>query len=280
MIPQSSSADPLQAKLGVPRRSSRGSRGSFALDQIRSESEQYWQAYIKVDELSTREPKNRISASNLEQSQGLKSVDVEEIRKFLNMFMLLLSAAAILSLIAYFINTSTEMNLYLAILLFVVEFGTCTATFLQERSTGKAMDSFKNMLPAQSTVVRDGVSQIIPAEELVVGDLVWVRNGDKVPADLRILQCNNLKVENSSLTGESELIPLTSDVQDHSIAQLECKNIAFNGSLCFDGAALGLVLTIGDKTVLDQIAKLSTSSTLPETICSVKSRLLFVLSRL
>ncbi|KAG3149396.1 hypothetical protein PC128_g23421 [Phytophthora cactorum] len=81
MIPQSSSADPLQAKLGVPRRSSRGSRGSFALDQIRSESEQYWQAYIKVDELSTREPKSRISASNLEQSQGLKSVDVEEIRK-------------------------------------------------------------------------------------------------------------------------------------------------------------------------------------------------------
>ncbi|KAG6949321.1 hypothetical protein JG688_00014673 [Phytophthora aleatoria] len=145
MIPQPSSADPLQAKLGVPRRSSRGSRGSFALDQIRK------------------------------QSQGLKSVDVEEIRtvcgynrlsppktvpdyilflqQFLNMFMLLLSAAAILSLIAYFINTSTEMNLYLAILLFVVVFRTCTATFLQERSTGKAMDSFKNMLPAQTFVM-------------------------------------------------------------------------------------------------------------------------------
>ncbi|KAI9991904.1 hypothetical protein PInf_017284 [Phytophthora infestans] len=287
MLPQPSSADPLQVKLGAIRRGSRSSRSSFVLEHIRNESEHYWQAYIKVDELSTRERKSRISASNLEQSQGLQSTDIEDARKvcgynrlsppktipdyilflqqFLNMFMLLLSTAAILSLIAYFINRSTEMNLYLAILLFAVVFGTCTATFLQERSTGKAMDSFKNMLPAQSTVVRDGVSQTIPAEELVVGDLVWVRNGDKVPADLRILQCNNLKVENSSLTGESELISLTSDAQDHSVAQLECKNIAFNGSLCFDGAALGLVLTVGDKTVLGQIAKLSTSATLAET---------------
>ncbi|CEG42419.1 sodium potassium-transporting atpase subunit [Plasmopara halstedii] len=287
MIARPSFADPLQAKLGIAWRPSRGPRGSSALDLIRSEGERYWQAYTKLEDLSTREVRSRISPSNLEQSQGLTEIAVGEVRKvcgynrlsppktipdyilffqqFLNMFMILLSTAAILSLIAFFINTSAEMNLYLAILLFAVVLGTCTATFLQERSTGKAMDSFKNMLPAQSTVVRDGVSQMIPAEELVVGDLVWVRNGDKVPADIRILQCNNLKVENSSLTGESELITLTSDVQDHSVAHLECKNIAFNGSLCFDGAALGLVLTIGDKTVLGQIAKLTTSATLSET---------------
>ncbi|GMF09884.1 unnamed protein product [Phytophthora lilii] len=287
MNPQPSALDPLQIKLGTIRRGSRSSRSSVALDHIRNESERYWQAYIPVDELSTCEPRSRILTSNLEQSQGLTLENVADVRKscgynrlsppktvpdyilflqqFLNMFMLLLSTAAILSLVAYFINTSTEMNLYLAILLFAVVLGTCTATFLQARSTGKVMDSFKNMLPQQCTVIRDGLSQIIPAEELVVGDLVWIRNGDKVPADLRILQCNNLKVENSSLTGESELISITSEVQSQSVAHLECKNIAFNGSLCFDGAALGLVLTIGDKTVLGQIANLSTSSSLPET---------------
>jgi len=269
------------------RRNSRSSRSSLALDHIRNEAERYWQAYVKVDELLSREPHSRISADNLEQSQGLHSANVEDLRRacgynrlsppktvpdyilflqqFMNMFMILLMFAGTLSLIAYFINTSTEMNLYLAILLFAVVLGTCTATFIQARSTGKVMDSFKNMLPAQCTVLRDGVSVTIPAEELVVGDLVWVRNGDKVPADLRILLCNNLKVENSSLTGESELISVTADVMDHSVAHLECKNIAFNGSLCFDGSALGLVLTIGDKTVLGQIAKLATSSSLPET---------------
>ncbi|KAJ0388977.1 hypothetical protein P43SY_010841 [Pythium insidiosum] len=121
---------------------------------------------------------------------------------------------------------------------------------MQARSTSKVMDSFTNMLPQKSTVMRDGKSQLVPAEELLVGDLVWVRNGDKVPADIRILLCSNLKVENSSLTGESELVPLTAKVMDDSVAPLECKNIAFNGSLCFDGSALGIVVSIGDNTVI------------------------------
>lgn len=57
--------------------------------------------------------------------------------------------------------------------------------------------------------MRDGTSQQTPVEELLVGDLVWIGGSDKVPADLRILLCSNLKVESSSLTGESELLPLT-----------------------------------------------------------------------
>ncbi|EGZ19432.1 putative hydrolase [Phytophthora sojae] len=253
----------------------------------RAEEERYWEAYVQVEDLPARVPRSRILPTNLEQSQGLSSANVEEARKlcgfnrlsppktvpdyilflqqFLDMFMILLSVAGLLSLIAYFIDTSTTLNLYLSLVLFAIVIVTCTITFLQARSTSKVMDSFKNMLPQQCTVVRDGTSQIIPAEELVVGDLVWVRNGDKVPADLRILLCNNLKVENSSLTGESELIPITSDAMEQSVAHLECKNVVFNGSLCFDGSALGLVLTIGDKTVIGRIAELATSTTTRET---------------
>ncbi|KAE9032063.1 Sodium/potassium-transporting ATPase subunit alpha [Phytophthora rubi] len=253
----------------------------------RVDDERYWEAYVQVEELPARVPRSRILLTNVEQSQGLSSANVEEARKlcgfnrlsppttvpdyilflqqFLDMFMILLTIAGLLSLIAYFIDTSTTLNLYLSLVLFAIVVATCTITFLQARSTSKVMDSFKNMLPQQCTVVRDGVSQIIPAEELVVGDLVWVRNGDKVPADLRVLLCNNLKVENSSLTGESELIPITSDAQEESVAYLECKNVVFNGSLCFDGSALGLVLTIGDKTVIGRIAELATSTSTRET---------------
>ncbi|KAK1944316.1 Sodium/potassium-transporting ATPase subunit alpha-4 [Phytophthora citrophthora] len=253
----------------------------------RASDDRYPEAYVPVDAISERAPRSRILPSNLEQSQGLSSSDVESIRQvcgfnrlsppkavpdyilflqqFLDMFMILLLVAGLLSLVAYFIDVSTTLNLYLAIVLFAIVLVTCTITFLQARSTSKVMDSFKNMLPLKCSVVRDGVNQTISAEELVVGDLVWVRNGDKVPADLRILLCSNLKVENSSLTGESELISISSDTQEGSVSHLECKNIAFNGSLCFDGSALGLVLAIGDKTVIGRIAELATSTTTRET---------------
>ncbi|KAG2533202.1 hypothetical protein JM18_000637 [Phytophthora kernoviae] len=251
------------------------------------EVERYWQAYVQVEDLAKRVPDSRISTVNLEHSQGFSSANVEEARQvcgfnrltppkavpdyvlflqqFLDMFRILLAVAAVLSLIGYLIDTSENINLYLSIVLFVVVIVSGTTTFLQARSTGKVMDSFKNMLPPQCTAVRDGVNKTIPAEELVVGDLVWVRNGDKVPADMRILLCNNLKVENSSLTGETELINITSSVQDESVAHLECKNIVFNGSLCFDGSALGLVLSIGDSTVIGRIAELATTTATRET---------------
>ena len=249
--------------------------------------ERYWEAYVQVEDLPEHFPRSGIAPTNLEQSQGLLSTDIDKARKvcgynrlsppktvpgyilflqqFLDLFMILLTAAGLLSLIAYFIDTSTNLNLYLSLVLFGIVVVTCTITFLQAQSTSKVMHSFKDMLPQQCTVVRDGVTQTIAAVELVVGDLVWVRNGDKVPADLRVLLCNNLKVENSSLTGESELITITSNAQENSVAHLECKNVVFNGSLCFDGSAMGLVLTIGDKTVIGRIAKLATSTTSRET---------------
>ncbi|KAF1319924.1 putative hydrolase, partial [Globisporangium splendens] len=247
----------------------------------------YWQAYCEVHTLARQLQDSGIVSHDPALSQGVSSARIPMIRQecgfnrlsppertpdyilflrqFLDWFMILLNLAGLLSLIAYLLDTSVSLNLYLAIVLFLIVIFTCVMTFLQERSTSKVMDSFNNMLPQQCTVVRDGASQLIPAEDLLVGDLVWVRNGDKVPADIRILQCNNLKVENSSLTGESELIPLTTKMQDTSVPALECKNVAFNGSLCYDGSALGVVLSIGDKTVIGRIAKLASSTAQRET---------------
>ncbi|KAJ0410509.1 hypothetical protein ATCC90586_008316 [Pythium insidiosum] len=242
----------------------------------------YWQAYAELDELVKRSEDTKINVEDLEKSTGLTSAQVTALREvhgynrltppkrvpdyvlflrqFLDLFRVLLNVAGVLSLIAFLIDTSVMLNLYLAIVLFVIVFVASVTTFLQERSSGKVMDSFTKMLPQKCTVVRDGKSQLVPAEELVVGDLVWVRNGDKVPADIRVLLCSNLKVENSSLTGETELVPLTAKKMDDNIEPLECKNIAFNGSLCFDGSALGIVVTIGDSTVIGRIAKLASTT--------------------
>lgn len=66
------------------------------------------------------------------------------------------------------------------------------------------MSAFKNFLPENCTVIRDGVKKEILALKLVPGDIVEIKQGQKIPADLRVLFSNNMKVDNSSLTGESD----------------------------------------------------------------------------
>lgn len=66
------------------------------------------------------------------------------------------------------------------------------------------MDSFKSFLPQKCIVIRDGNEKSINAEKLVLGDIVKVKAGEKIPADLRMIQVNEMKVDNSALTGESE----------------------------------------------------------------------------
>nr|CAI99409.1 P-type ATPase [Pythium aphanidermatum] len=284
-----------QHPIVVPSTSPPSSKVVASSDGNRVDVNRYWHAYVEVQELADRIKESGILANNLELSRGLATTEIESLRvtygfnrltpppqtptyilylrQFLDLFRLLLTAAGILSLIAYSLDTDVSLNLYLGILLLAIVFISSTATFLQQRSSSKVMGAFKNMLAARCTVVRDGASVQIPAEELVVGDLVWVRNGDKVPADLRVLMCNNLKVENSSLTGESELVALTNKAMGADIAPLECKNIAFNSSLCFDGAALGLVLSIGDNTVIGRIAKLASTAPQRETTMQREVRL-------
>ena len=66
------------------------------------------------------------------------------------------------------------------------------------------MESFKNMVPQQALVIRNGEKKTVVAREICLGDIIEVKGGDKIPADIRVLQSNSMKVDNSSLTGESE----------------------------------------------------------------------------
>ncbi len=75
---------------------------------------------------------------------------------------------------------------------------------MQELQSERIMESFRNMLPAMVTTLRDGIAQEIPAEELVPGDVIILHEGDKVPADGRLLEASLFKVDLASLTGESE----------------------------------------------------------------------------
>lgn len=79
----------------------------------------------------------------------------------------------------------------------------------------------------------------------------------QIPADLRLLFTNDLKLENSALTGESEPIDYTSEAAAQHVGLLDSHNIAFNGSLCLDGEGLGIVIRTADNTMIGQIAQIT-----------------------
>ena len=111
------------------------------------------------------------------------------------------------------------------------------------------MEGFKNFIPPKCTVIRDGKALNVPAAKLVTGDLIEVKVGDRIPADMRITMSNDMKVDNSSLTGESD--PLLRKVECTDPEKiLETKNVAFFGTLCNYGKGRGIVFNIGDDTII------------------------------
>ena len=110
------------------------------------------------------------------------------------------------------------------------------------------MNSIKNMMPSATSVIRGGKEVKLPAEELVVGDLVILSYGTKVPADIRITECSELKFDKSMLTGESEAIEGTIECTDNRY--VESKNIAYMTTLITNGKGKGIVVATGDKTMI------------------------------
>lgn len=104
-------------------------------------------------------------------------------------------------------------------------------------------------------VVRDGHKRDVLAIEIVLGDVVEVKAGNRIPADIRIVEATSFKVDNSSLTGESEPQTRTPDKSNDN--PLETRNLAFFSTNAVEGTALGVVIRRGDDTVMGRIAFLA-----------------------
>ena len=139
--------------------------------------------------------------------------------------------------------------MYLALVLIFLIFSSSILTFTQNAKADALMASFKNFLPQKATVIRDGELKEIFAAKLVPGDIVEIKMGEKVPADLRVIQSSEMKVDNSALTGECD--PLLRKVEcTHPDHPLETANLCFFGTLIKEGRGKGVVVNIGAKTVL------------------------------
>jgi len=187
-------------------------------------------------------------------------------------FAMLLWVGAFLCFIAYAVQASTleedeELtadNLYLGIVLAVVVVVTGLFSYYQDSKAGNIMSKFANMTPQQSKVLRNGKLSTILAKELVMGDVVQIKFGDLCPADLRCIKVDGLKVDNASLTGESEpqrrLVECT-----HPETPLETANLAFFSTQCVEGSAVGIVVSVGDFTMMGRIAGLASGVESGET---------------
>merc|ERR1711962_701843 len=175
-------------------------------------------------------------------------------------FAMLLWFGAILCFIAYGIQASAyeeppDDNLYLGIVLSLVVTVTGIFSYYQESKSAKIMESFKNLVPQFAKVIRDGRKIEMEAKDLTLGDVVDVQFGDRIPADIRVLESRGFKVDNSSLTGESEPQLRTPEYTNEN--PLETKNLAFFSTNAVEGTCTGVVVNVGDNTVMGRIAGLA-----------------------
>jgi calcium-translocating P-type ATPase len=137
--------------------------------------------------------------------------------------------------------------------------------FIQEGKAEKALDSIRNMLSAEARTLRGGETRLIPAEELVPGDIVLLESGDKVPADLRLTDVKNLRTEEATLTGES--VPADKATAPVSVNATvgDRESMAFSGTMAVSGRATGVVVATGNETELGRINQLLASVSALET---------------
>jgi sodium/potassium-transporting ATPase subunit alpha len=175
-------------------------------------------------------------------------------------FAILLWAGSILCFIAYIVQAVSyeeppDDNLYLGVVLAVVVTITGIFSYYQESKSARIMESFKHMVPQYALVHRNGEKMTVETRDLTLGDIVEIKSGDSVPADVRILDARGFKVDNSSLTGESE--PQARSTEFTNENPLETKNLAFFSTNAVEGICEAMVVSIGDNTVMGRIAGLT-----------------------
>ncbi|CEJ89667.1 hypothetical protein VHEMI05495 [[Torrubiella] hemipterigena] len=173
-----------------------------------------------------------------------------------SLFNLLLVFAGVLEYILLGINFKDNFqNTYLGAILIVVALINAFIEFYQQQKSQALLESFLQMIPAKCMCLRDGKLAQIEASTLVPGDVVYMRMGDKNPADVLVFSASDCHVDNSSLTGESEP---QERLKDNDMQNpLEASNIMFNSTLVVSGEAYGIVIRTGDRTMLGQIAHLT-----------------------
>ena len=215
-----------------------------------------------VEELETSE--GGISSDEVERRRkvfGLNQLDEAERPSMILMFLaqfkdfmvvVLLAATLISGLLGEYLDA-------IAIILIILMNG--ILGFVQERKAEKSLQALKQLSSPKMKVLRDGDWTTIPALEAVIGDIVRIESGDRIGADLRLLTCQGLQIEESALTGES--LPVNKHpeaIRDEQPGPGDQQNMGFMGTLVTKGKGVGVVTATGMKTEMGKIAHLIQSA--------------------
>ncbi len=200
--------------------------------------------------LSSNEAQNRLQKFGqnvLKESKG-KNPLLILFSQFKSFLILILLAAAFAT---YFFGETVDAIMIIAIVVLNTAIG-----FIQEYRVEKAIQHLKKLVTSKIKVIRDGELLEILSSQLVPGDLVRIEEGQKVAADIRIIQSYSLQTVEASLTGESTPIAKTKDTLTKELAIADRKNMLFSGTFISNGEGMGIVVTTGMETELGKIAKL------------------------
>src|SRR4030042_719112 len=176
-----------------------------------------------------------------------KSVILEFLKKFNSPLIYILIAAMIISFIF-----DHKIDGY--VILFII-FINATISFLQERKAERAIEALKKIIVSYAKVYRDGELKKIPAAQLVPGDIILLEEGDRVPADARIIEIKNFRTQEASLTGESFPVDKNLKTLRNHISLADKTNMVFMAKKVVSGSSKAVVFSTGEKTAIGQVAE-------------------------
>ncbi len=189
---------------------------------------------------------------------------IKFIKQFNDFMIIILIIASIVSAVVS--KMQGENDYFDSIIIIAIVILNAIMGLVQEERAEKSIESLKKMTPEMAKVIRDGQIEEINAEELVPGDIIELEDGKYVPADCRIVESFNLKIEESSLTGETEPVEKTNErLYSKDIILGDLKNIAFMSTIITHGHGKAIVTETGMDTKIGQIANMIIKEESPET---------------
>lgn len=204
----------------------------------------------KEDGLNSTEAKERIRDFGLNRLPEAKSKSIPLIffEQFKSPLIYVLVVAALLVL---YIGEKSDSLIIFAVLVFNAIVGA-----IQEGKAQNTLKALRNLAETLTTVLRDGKEVILKDVEIVPGDIVLIKEGEKIPADARLLKSNSLKIDEASLTGESEPVLKNHEFHPKKRQSLgDQLNTVYKGTHCVHGNAIALVFATGEQTEIGKISK-------------------------
>ena len=212
----------------------------------------------EVEKRRSKFGKNRLDEKKKE------SIIIKFFKEFNDFMIIILIIASIISAgISYVQGQNDYFDSIIIIAIVVLN---AIMGLVQEQKAEKSIESLKKLTPNMAKVIRDGNIEEINVEEIIPGDIIELSDGNFVPADCRIVETYNLKIEESSLTGEIEPVSkITDRIYEEKITLGDMRNMAFMGSIVVSGHGKAIVTETGMDTKIGKIANMIIKEDAPET---------------